>query len=120
MIIWSSCRPSPQGASCRSWAVKRTEPAVESARVSQRPDRFDGRGDAPFHVRGPAAGQPAILDFGRHERQVDRVEMPVKLKRSSRPAALEPDHDGRRFGVSSTGSVDLKTVRRRESPRGGR
>ena len=104
-ISWSSWRPSPQGASCRSWAVKRTEPAAEHPGVAQGADRLDGGGDPPFHVGGTAAGEPAVLDSRRHERQVDRVEVAVELERPPRPAALEPDDDGRR---------------RRDSPPSGR
>ena len=83
-ISWSSCRPSPQGASCRSWAVSRTEPAVRAPGVAQRAQRLDRGGDAPLHVRRAAAGELAVLDRRRHERQVHGVEVAVELERPAR------------------------------------
>ena len=41
--------------------------------------------EAPLPVSWPSSTR------GRHERQVDRVEMAVELERRPRPAALEPD-----------------------------
>ncbi len=104
----------PPGASCRSWAVKRTEPAVSPPESRSGPDRFDRRGEATFHVGGTAAGQAAVLDRGRDERQVNRVKMPVELKRPSRPAAVEADHDGRRFGVSPVLGVHFEAISRED------
>ena len=89
----------------------------QSARISQRPDRFDRRGEASFHVGGAAAGQPAVLGFGRHERQVNRVEVSVELKRSSGTAALEPDHDGRDSGYPPVGRSTSKPSAARISAR---
>ena len=104
-ISWSSWRPSPQGASCRSWAVSRTEPAARAPASRRRADRLDGGGDPRLHVRGPAAGEPAVLDRGRHERQVDRVEVAVELERPARPAAVEADRDRRRRRMPGRRSV---------------
>ena len=109
-ISWSSCRPSPQGASCRSCAVSRTEPAVEGPGVAKRAQRLDRRGDAPLHVRRPAAGEQAVLDRGRDERQVDRVEVAVELERPARPSAREPDHHGRGRGIAALGPLDREPV----------
>ena len=81
----------------------------KSPGVAECPDRLDGGGDAPFHVRGAAAGeQPAVLDSRRHERQVDRVEVAVELERPARPAALEPDHHGRSAGYPPVGRSTSK------------
>ena len=83
-MSWSSCRLSPQGASCRSWAVSRIEPAGERPGVAQRPQRLDRRGRAPLHVRRAAALEQAVLDRRRHERQVHGVEVAVELERPAR------------------------------------
>ena len=81
-ISWLSWRPSPQGASCRSWAVRSTEPAVKHARrrAGHGPLRRPRR--PPFHVGRTAAGQPAVVDL-----------------RTARTAG-EPCRGGRRIGAS--------------------
>ena len=67
-----------------------------------------------------ATGQAAVVDCGRRERQVDRVEVTVKLKCTSRPAALEPDHDSRRFGIAARWTLDDEAVVAENLRRGGR
>ena len=82
----------------------------KSAGIAQGADCFHGRGDSRFHVSGAAAREPSVVNRGWDERQVDRVEMPVKLKRRSRPATLEPDHDSRRLGISGRRPLDPESL----------
>ena len=70
----------------------------QGAGIAQAADRLDGGGDPRLHVRRAAAGEPAVLDRGRDERQVHRVEVAVELERPAGPPAVEPDGNRRAVG----------------------
>ena len=97
---------------CFMQIVRRQEHGAseKSTGIAQGADRFHGRGDSRFHVGGAAAGEPAVVNRRRDERQVDRVEVTIKLERRSRAATLEPDHDGRRLGISGGRPLDLESI----------
>ena len=105
-MSWSSWRPSPQGASCRSWAVKRTEPAASAPASRSARTASTAAAMPPFMSEAPLPVSRPLLDPRRHERQVDRVEMAVELERPARPAALEPDDHGRRRRVTAGRPLD--------------
>ena len=120
-ISRSSCRPSPQGASCRSWAVSRI--AAGRQGVRRRAGRAAPRPRRPmpaFHVGGAAAAEPVALDARRHERQVDGVEVAVELQRPARLLPLPADRDGRRLGIAAVGPLDGEAVGRAGCPPGNR
>ena len=109
-IRLSSCRPSPQGASCRSWAVRRIDPPARASASRRAAEGLDRGRDPGFHVRRPAPGNAAIGDPGRHERQVYGVEMAVELKSPTRTTASEPDGHRARLGVAAVGPFDRETL----------
>ena len=78
--------------------------------IAECPDRLDRGGDPCFHVRCAAAGDPAVLDLRRDERQVHRVEMAVELKGRPRPAAIESNRDRRRGRVAPIEPLDAEPV----------
>ena len=86
----------------------------EQARNPAAHAGLDGRGDPRLHVRRPAAGEPAVLDRGRHERQMDRIEVAVELERPAGPAAVEADGDGRRRRMAGRDAFDGKSVGRED------
>ena len=89
----------------RQRAVSRSTPAAASTAAAM--PAF--MSDEPLPVRRPSS------HLGRHERQVDRVEVAVELKRAAGLAAAEADGDGRRRGWPPSGCSTLKPSARSSS-----
>src|SRR4051794_20955321 len=87
---------------------------VERIGISHGAQSLNRSGRAAFHVRGTAAGDLAILDSGRNERQVHDVEMAVELESSAGSVALEANGNSRTVRISSGWPLHLKPVGRQD------
>ena len=95
-ISWSSWRPSPQGASCRSCAVRSTEPAFKHPESRIARSASTAAAMPPFMSEAPLPVSSPSSHFRRRKRQVDCIQMAVELKR--RPGRAAVKSNGHRGG----------------------
>ncbi len=90
--------------------------ALKYPGLLQRAECFNGRRHTTFHVGYARAVEIAVLFARRHKRQMNRVQMTVKLQRASPTTAVQASDDGRRlrpvgfrtFHCKAAGLEDLR------------
>ena len=94
---WSSCRPSPQGASCRSWAVSRIDPPGRAPASRRAPGASTAAAMPPFMSDAPLPVSRSPSTRGGTNGRWTVSRWPLNWSPPG-PAAVEPDRDGGRGG----------------------
>ena len=80
----------------------------QTAGIPEREQCLDRRGEPPLHVGRPTAGKEIAINRGRHEWEMNGVEMAIELKNAPWSRAVEPSHHSRCLGMSGRGTIDGK------------
>ena len=92
---------------------RQQDPAgLQDARIPNRQQSLAHGGHSGLHVRGPAPVEESILDAGRNEGEMHRVQVAVELEGPPRNASLVPGNHGRGPGPRGLRPADFETFGR--------